>query len=167
MAYQLRAVEDTDTIKSEGYSVRVAVDGGKTLFACKDILTLCGYKCTSDIARKMAEDSSYPGTTKLIAYPVVGERGMRRIQMYFSDERAVRTAINYSNISPDARKWLEESVLTYRKKPVPVERTQDEPLSIGEREGHTEFDYDRMNTVVDRILIELMEIKKNLLAIAK
>ena len=167
MAHQLKAVDHADTIRSEGYSVRVAVDEGKTLFACKDILTLCGYKCTSDIARKMAESSAYPGETKMIGYPVVGERGMRRIQMYFADERAVRAAARYSNISPDARKWLEESVLTYRRKPDPDETTQDEPCCREDQEVHTEFDYDRMNTVVDRILIELMEIKKNLLAIAK
>ena len=167
MAYQLKAVDHADTIRSEGYSVRVAIDEGKTLFASKDILTLCGYKCTSDIARKMAVRGSHPGETRMIGYPVFGERGMRRIQMYFSDEKAVRAAISYSNISPDARKWLEESVLTYRKKPDPVVVTQDGLCGREEQEVHTEFDYDRMNTVVDRILIELMEIKKNLLAIAK
>lgn len=115
MTFAPRVSEDTTTIKSEGYSVRVAVESGNPLFACKDILSLCGYKCASDVAKKFCDNDSLPGTVKKVAYPVVGKRGMRRILMYFADSDAARQMIATSNISGDARKWLESSVLTYGK----------------------------------------------------
>lgn len=162
MTYEPRVGEEVATIKSDGYSVRVAMENGKALFACKDVLSLCGYRCTSEVAKNMAESPRTPGVIKMIAYPVVGERGMRRIQMYFADGDAVKEMIARSNVGGDVKKWLEESVLTY--KPVNPPAPIAAPVtSAEETPTPNAFDYDRLNRSIDRILVELMEIKKNLM----
>lgn len=115
MTYEPRVGEDITTIKSDVYSVRVVMENGMALFACKDVLSLCGYRCTSEVAKKMAVKERTPGSIKLIGYPVVGSKGMRRIRMYFADAAATKEMIVRSNVGGDAKKWLEESVLTFKK----------------------------------------------------
>lgn len=165
MTYEPRIGEDTATIKSEGYSVRVAMENNKALFACKDILSMCGYKCPSDVAKKMSAKIGSAGVIKMIGYPVIGARGMRRIQMYFADDYATREMIARSNIGSDARKWLEESVLTFRKQTPAAECTEPvvPVVQCDEQELPDTIDYKRLNRSVDLILVELMEIKKNLM----
>lgn len=167
MSYEPRIGEEVGTIKSDGYSVRVAVENGQTLFACKDVLSLCGYRCTSELAKKMSENERTPGVIKMIGYPVLGAKGMRRIQMYFADESAVREMVARSNIGADAKKWLEESVLTYKKSPQSADVIQAKvPVTQAEeRPEPDDFDYDRLNRSIDRILVELIEIKKNLIIV--
>lgn len=166
MNYEPRIVEDTATIKSDGYSVRVAMEDGKPLFACKDVLSLCGYKCPSDVANKMIGKVGPEGVIKMIGYPVIGSRGMRRIQMYFANDVATKEMIARSNIGADPKKWLEESVLTF-KMDVSAHDTGGEDFSILEQEQvePERIDYGRINRSVDLILVELMEIKKKLMTV--
>ena len=162
---ELRIGVDTTTIKSEGNSVRIAIENGKVLFACKDVLSLCGYKFPSDVAKKMSEKIGPEGVIKMLGYPVIGSKGMRRIQMYFADDYATRELIARSNIGSDARKWLEESVLTFRKETPAAECAEPEMpvIQCDEQEIPDAIDYKRLNRSVDLILVELMEIKKNLM----
>lgn len=177
MAHEMITSDDAVTIKSEGYSVRAAMENGQVLFACRDVLTLCGYRFPEKAAKRMAENDRFGGTIKMIAYPFYGSRGMRRIKMYFGDADAVREIIASSAVKADVRRWLEDTVHTYWQG-VDTAQKKDPAEKVDNTEPETTVDttnatmnattnemngYERLNKSIDRILIELIEIKKNLI----
>lgn len=150
------AVNNAYVIKKEEQSVRIMMIDNKVMFAACDILGICGYRRHTDKKRKMYDDPNYPGTVVKAGYPFRNSRGMRKMPMYFIDEIAARAVIDGADVGADTRKWLLQEVLTY--KPFPEEPAVSPPeQKVAEREGTT---YDEMNRMIDRVLIELLELKK-------
>lgn len=150
------AADNAYVIKKEEQSVRIMVIDNKVMFAACDILSICGYRRHTDKKRKMFDDPNYPGTVVKAGYPFRNSRGMRKMMMYFLDATAARAAIDESNVGADTRKWLLQDVLTYRPFPVEPEESQCEPKTPEQ----AALDYGEMNRAIDRMLIELLELKK-------
>lgn len=167
MSQTLRCGIDTATIKSEGYSVRVAVDDGEVMFACKDVLGLCGYKAPGKVAVRALEDKEFPGTIKMIEYPYISAKGRRVMRAYFANKEATREMLHRSSATDEKREWLEEAVLTYNKpvdQPEPTAAEDAAPMQAPRTISGC--DLDSLNRSIDRILVELVEIKKNMMNIA-
>lgn len=162
MRKELTATE----IRKEGYRVRVAIHNGKPMFASVDLLKVCGYKCPHERILKIFNTESFPGIKTKLPYQTITAHGCRSAQMCFFDREAAVAAIESSSCKGEARDWLTKEVLTYGCSQ--NETSVDEPAETLQETSANEIvtasiTHDEINRIIDRALIELVELKKKIL----
>lgn len=159
MAYESEIERNVAIIKSAGYSIRVMEDNGKVFFAASDLISVCGYGASTKKTLRVVHDARIPGEKKKMGFPMMTGRGYRKVTMVFLDLTAAMEVVKKSPATTDARKWIEESVFTYR--------VQEEPTKVTQTIDEEPVRMEDINKCIDRMLIEILEIKKYIAAVAK
>lgn len=162
-----RVNENAAEVKSPHHSVRVLWNGDKMLFAAHDIAAACGIKApTKWVVRTSATRPDINGES--MTYPMMTAKGMRRIKMFFVTAAVAKRILNLLACPDETRRWIIEEVLTCKidiQEPVeaqPEEETQPETEKGIERPeaGAGQVLCDELGQRIDRILLELLEIKR-------
>ena len=158
----MRAEQTCTEIRKEGYCVRVLVDNGTLMICSVDFLKVAGYKCPHERIGRIFRSSEHPGVKKKLAYPVFTRKGKKLTQMCFFDKKAAEAALEIAPCSEDARRWLEKEVLSYQytSDEGPIEISAD----ISQEPVNDSVKYEEINRIIDRALIELVELKKRIMA---
>lgn len=150
--------ENTAIITSAANSVRVALHEGMTMFSGRDILLACGITYPDKwINRIMASEPEKNRVEKLM-YPC---KGRRQASMYFVDAATGERFMNMTQCGPETKQWLVKDVFGYR---IETE-TSNEPQQliipeIQKAVPTAKMSKDAINSFLDRLLIEVVEMKK-------
>jgi hypothetical protein len=162
--------ENAFEIKSKSYTVRTLKVGDKTMFAASDILSACGVKAPTKWLDRNAYHRPDMTLTKL-HYPVKTAKGYRRVEMFFVSAAVGKKLIKATSCPDETERWLLEEVLTYKADSNST-ALEDEFQKYGEwadslwrnMQKNESAPEDDINQRIDKILIELLEIKKCVLA---
>lgn len=142
-------LEKTAIISSPSHSVRAMLYKGETVFAARDILTACGMRYPEKWAGRNAERYKI----EKLSCPIMTRGGHRSVQMFFADSKSARKMIAATTCPEETRKWLQTEVLTFRIGDVAQDDEPGDPNPNSSR-------MDDIGKLVDRVLIELLEIKR-------
>lgn len=148
----------TTTIKGRRYEVRAISFDGRTFFCVKDILSVCGIRYSSRwVQRAIIAHADDLQITRL-TYPMTTNSGRREIAMLFVDVDGGKRIIELTNCTEDAKKWLSEDVFTYSfpASSTAPDKEVDPPYSPLKN-------LPDLNSRIDAILIELIELKKSVM----
>ena len=157
--------EQITTIKSNSYSVRAIAFEGKAYFSLKDILEVCGCAWPTKWVMKARDTHPNEIQMKKLIYPLMTKGGLRRYEMWFADGENASKAIETLNCSDDKKKWLREEVFTY-KFDVKQEARKKNVLDAAPQQAEGAGAPD-LNGRIDTILIELLELKKSIVQMAR
>lgn len=147
--------EKATSIKNEGAEVRILVTDGGTLFSLRDVLTACGIKFPARWMSRARQTNAEDLRMEKRQFPIMTEYGRRQIEMIFIDASTGRKVVAMLSCGDETRKWLENKVFTYGQKesggcgPEKETPIQEPMLSASV-----------INSRIDKILMELLEIKK-------
>lgn len=166
--------ENANVIKSEGWSVRVVeLDDGRW-YSVTDIFRLCGYKAPEKILYRDKKSGKDLGNVQKILYPVFTKRGIRKFHMSFCDRDCLENIVKMYPCSDECRQWLMNEVVVQDDIP----STNDDSDATGlveavvKEKDHAAnktdavggLSVEALNMAVDRMLIEILELKKQLTA---
>ena len=147
--------EKTAIIQSTTYSVRAMLHGQETVFAARDILNACGIKNPD---KRMKRNGDRCKAMKL-EYPLMTGCGYRRIKMFFVGVAGARKMVMETSCQQETRRWLLKEVLAYKI----VEDVQEDEAALEVQDAAPitgERYLEGLGMLVDKALIELVEIKK-------
>lgn len=143
------------TIKSQRFEVRVLFFDGRSFFCLKDILSACGIQYTARWVSRAKESASNDIPIMKLLYPIMTQYGRREIAMWFVDADGGRRVIGRTNCTDDTKKWLFEDVFTYC-----FPDSYDAPSNTADQPEHPARQLPDLNSKIDSILFELLELKK-------
>lgn len=165
-----RFSENAFEIKSKAHAIRTLKVGDKMMFSASDILLACGVKAPT----KWIERNAYcrpDMTLTKFDYPVKTAKGYRKIGMLFCTAAVGKKLVKATACPDETERWIMDEVLTYR-------------IEANNREDSGEFEEyekwvgmlwqnmqkddpplktiheDDINRRIDKILLELLEIKR-------
>lgn len=158
--------ENAFEIKSKSHTVRTLKAGDKTMFSASDILAACGVKAPTKWLERNANHRPDMILTKL-DYPVKTAKGYRKIGMLFCTAAVGRKLIKATSCPDETERWLMDEVLTYKAEARSHERLPEfekydewvETLWRNMKKSEVPPEHD-INQRIDRILLELLEIKR-------
>lgn len=139
----------TAVISSPSHSVRIMLQGGKVMFAARDVLAACGIKYPDKWIRRNEDRFE----VEKLEYPLETGCGMRRIRMLFVSRVCGQKIVASTACPSETRRWLQTEVFTYgaRVDAHDVDRKPEKKTAVG---------MDAIGRMVDNAMIELLEIKK-------
>ena len=164
--------KNVTTIKSSSYEVRVIEYEGRALFSVNDILKACGIKWGVKWLYNARQNRSENVPMLKLKYPTMTTAGRREYEMWFADPETGETILDMVPCTDDIKKWLREEVFTYefpgtKERPVErqAEKTAEEPLNTQTQiaSGQIKPEVGNINSRIDAILFELIELKKSVL----
>ncbi len=166
MIQKSKLVENALEITSTGHKVRILAKGDRLYFSASDIVSTCGVKApTKWIDRNIKPRPDINLTT--LDFPVKTAKGYRKIGMLFVTAYGGKQIIKLTTCSDDAKKWLVEEVLGFRvdlpDSPEP-EQERSNAITTPEADDNPRKSRDEINSKIDSILLELLDIKRALFA---
>lgn len=153
-------VQNSHEIKGRANSVRIAVVDGKTYFSIRDVVYTCGIRHPDKwIARERKVNSNFNPVK--IVYPFRTTSGMRGIAMCFGDKDTCEAVVSKMAVDEKERKWLLEEVFAYGND---GEQKNQEPITQKEVSVDKDYGYDDIETRIDSIIMELIQIKREVYA---
>ena len=146
------------TIKGHRFEIRAIFFDGRSFFCVRDILNVCGIRCSARWVSRARETRSDDLQMMKLMYPMMTNAGRRECAMWFVDAGSGKRMIDMTNCTDDTKKWLCEDVFTYS---FPDSGT--EPDSEIVPQEHPAMEKSDLNSRIDAILIELLELKKSVL----
>lgn len=148
--------DKTAIIESPSHSVRAMLCDGETVFSARDILVACGIKYPV----KWLQRNEDRFAVKKMNCPLMTSRGPRMVQMYFANAECARKMISITTCPSETGKWLRDEVFTYR---IEAPTRDNEPATHDDAPAAPAANAGDMGAIgkmVDKALIELLEIKK-------
>lgn len=145
-------MEKTAIIQSTTYSVRAMLHGQETVFAARDILNACGIKYPDKWMKRNGDRCK----AMKLQYPMMTGCGCRRIKMFFVGTAGARKMVMETSCQQETRRWLLDEVLAYKIE----EAAQEDEVVLDAAPITGERYLDGLGMLVDKALIELVEIKK-------
>jgi len=138
----------TKVVFGEADKVRIYLGDGENLFCARDILNVCQVNAPEKWLNRNGYTLDSGKVTPLL-YPIYGST-QRRIKTYFINLRTAKEIVGLVHAPKDAVAWLETAVFQ------PYGKAESAKLknSVHQLSGET------VNNKIDRILLELLEIKK-------
>ncbi len=148
MADRLDATK-TAVIRSPSHSVRVMLRDREVMFASRDVLTACGIKHPEKWIRRYEDQFD----VEKLEYPLETGCGMRRVKMLFVSRASGQKIVASTACPAETRRWLQNDVFTYG---IGKPAHDDEQKTVEK----APTGMDAIGKLVDKALIELLEIKK-------
>ena len=139
----------TAVISRPSHSVRIMLQGGKVMFAARDVLAACGIKYPDKWIRRNEDRFE----VEKLEYPLETGCGMRRIRMLFVSRVCGQKIVASTACPSETRRWLQNDVFTYG---IGKPAHDDEQKTVEK----APTGMDAIANLVDNALIELLEIKK-------
>lgn len=146
------------TIKGHRFEVRAIFFDGRAFFCVKDVLSVCGIRYPARWVSR-ARDSHADGLQMMkLMYPMMTKAGRRECAMWFVDADSGKRVMDMTNCTDDTKKWLSKDVFTYS---FPASNTEpDSEAGLPEQPVRALPD---LNSKIDAILLELLELKKSVI----
>lgn len=159
-------IENALEITSTGHKVRILARGDRLYFSAADIVSTCGVKApTKWIDRNIKPRSDINLTT--LDFPVKTAKGYRKIGMLFVTAYGGKQIIKLTTCSDDVKKWLMEEVLGFRVElPDSTVEVQEQPKieTTPKVLDNPQKSREAINSRIDSILLELLDLKRELLS---
>ena len=149
-------ISDTKMFRKNEVSIRAAQTDDGTMFSVRDILTVCGIQAPDKwMTRNRNDETNFIRTEKL-AYPILcNAGGYRKVKMLFVNKENGLKLLGRVWCGEETKKWLMDAVFRQTSEP-----EVENPEAIPEPLPKQLIDSDALNRRIDKIMMELFEIKK-------
>lgn len=166
----VKTFENTATLISDAYQVRTITEDGVVMFSSTDILKCCGMKAPGKWMERYRQTHPDEDLEHRIFTPIRTTKGIRRVKMSFINAETARKLIEHTLCEEKVRKWLLTEVLPYgaSEPQEAVPDAQDPEADAGDEEkvDPVGLSLKEINRKIDKVLIELVELKKMALMLA-
>jgi len=157
-------------IRSKAHCIRAMEENGEMFFVASDIAEACGIKAGSKWVQRAMVNRRDLFTVSL-DYPLMTTRGRQKRKLVFVNAQSGQNIVDSLPCKDETKAWLEKEVFSIRPEPLKEKHEEDR----GDKPAKTNLSdvddmkrttqesgtpSDELNQRIDRILLELLEIKR-------